>query len=103
MDINKNQFKRAEQREFSLIAGGISIIILIVGMLAFSMYNSKNDYHNSVIIQNQALKRQVVDLIKDNMKKDSVITHLRQWHRVILNDNEATMFIEESRKVRLER
>lgn len=67
--MNSNQFKRAEQREFSLMAGGISAIILIIAIFAYSMYLSNRDNSMQMRIENNILKRQVVELVKDNIIK----------------------------------
>lgn len=101
--MNSNQFKRAEQREFSLMAGGISAIILIIAIFAYSMYLSNRDNSMQMRIENNILKRQVVELVKDNIIKREQLKKLRQWHRVIMNKNEANIFIYNERKIRFEK
>lgn len=103
MELNNNQFKKSEQREFSLKAGGISIIILIIVILSYPIYLNIRDNSKQMRIENAMLKRQVVELLKDNMSKREQIKKLRQWHRVILNKNESSLFIENEKKIRFEK
>lgn len=103
MQINNNQFKKAEQREFSLMASGISVIILIIAMLSYPVYLNNRDNSKQMRIENDILKRQVVELLKDNMLNREQIKKLRQWHRVILNKNESSLFIENEKKIRFEK
>lgn len=103
MQLNNNQFKKTEQREFSLMAGGISIIILIIAILSYSVYLNNRDNSNQLRIENDILKRQVVELVKDNMSKRDELKKLRQWHRVITNKNESYLFIENEKKIRFDK
>ena len=43
MQINDYQFKKAEQREFSLMGGGISTMNLIIAIFSYSMYLSNRE------------------------------------------------------------
>jgi hypothetical protein len=103
MKLNNNKFKKAEQREFSLMAGGISAIILIIAILSYTVYLNLRDNSRQMRFENYVLKRQVVELVKDNMSKREQIKKLRQWHRVIMNKKESYLFIQNERKIRFDK